>query len=544
MTEDLEQLAAYEWGLFVSLLVDSLAFFVETFWPEVAPGRPYVRTIASEAVIEHLEALAFGRLPHGKLAISIAPGSGKSSLAVLFRAWLFLRRPESRSIFASHAHSLAVRDSMRVRRLIEGELFRRVVANRWRLRDDANRADYFETTGGGHSVSLGVGGALTGIRAGSGGVIGIDDSLNAVDARSKATRETVNSWFDNAVTTRWDEDVLGVGGGILVMQQRLHSGDLIGHVLELGGFESLVLASEFDSARRCVTSIWQDPRTTDNELLAPAIHSAEFLADQKRILGTAGYACQYLATPSDEEGGLFPRGAWRFWKPDGTAPDCSRRPRGCSDAPAVPLPDKGLTVVSLDAAFKDLATSDAVCFLVSRIVGAERYILERRYGRMSFTKTCDTLEDLARKYPGATFLCEDKANGSAIVDALRRKVSNLLAIEPDGGKEARAAACSPAVEAHQVLLPDGADWLGDFIEECAAFPKGKHDDQVDALTQLLNWAARRQDHSDDRAVAGALITDEGIQWGGSRGFMSHEERRSYCQLGGCVGVGVYIAGDD
>jgi phage terminase large subunit-like protein len=30
--------------------------------------------------------------------------------------------------------------------------------------------------------------------------------------------------------------------------------------------------------------------------------------------------------------------------------------------------------------------------------------------------------------------------------------------------------------------------VDDFIEECAAFPNGAHDDQVDAMTQaLLRW---------------------------------------------------------
>lgn len=33
-----------------------------------------------------------------------------------------------------------------------------------------------------------------------------------------------------------------------------------------------------------------------------------------------------------------------------------------------------------------------------------------------------------------------------------------------------------------------APWVTDFIEECAAFPNGTHDDQVDAMTQaLLRW---------------------------------------------------------
>ena len=63
-------------------------------------------------------------------------------------------------------------------------------------------------------------------------------------------------------------------------------------------------------------------------------------------------------------------------------------------------------------------------------------------------------------------------------------------MNPQGGKIARAAAVSPLIEAGNVYLPHPqvAPWVDDFIEECAAFPNGAHDDQVDAMTQaLLRW---------------------------------------------------------
>jgi predicted phage terminase large subunit-like protein len=63
-------------------------------------------------------------------------------------------------------------------------------------------------------------------------------------------------------------------------------------------------------------------------------------------------------------------------------------------------------------------------------------------------------------------------------------------VNPSGGKIARAAAVSPLIEAGNVYLPHPAyaPWVNDFIEECAAFPNGAHDDQVDAMTQaLIRW---------------------------------------------------------
>ena len=73
---------------------------------------------------------------------------------------------------------------------------------------------------------------------------------------------------------------------------------------------------------------------------------------------------------------------------------------------------------------------------------------------------------------------------------LGRELPGLLPVNPEGGKIARAAAVSPLIEAGNVYLPhpDYAAWVNDFIEECAACPNGAHDDQVDAMTQvLLRW---------------------------------------------------------
>jgi predicted phage terminase large subunit-like protein len=87
-------------------------------------------------------------------------------------------------------------------------------------------------------------------------------------------------------------------------------------------------------------------------------------------------------------------------------------------------------------------------------------------------------------------LIEDKANGSAVIQMLSNEIPGILPVNPEGGKIARAAAVSPLIEAGNVYLPHPlyAPWVTEFIEECAAFPNGAHDDQVDAMTQaLLRW---------------------------------------------------------
>jgi predicted phage terminase large subunit-like protein len=87
-------------------------------------------------------------------------------------------------------------------------------------------------------------------------------------------------------------------------------------------------------------------------------------------------------------------------------------------------------------------------------------------------------------------LIDIKTNGSALIQDSRARDRRYCPGESRGGKLARAAAISPWVEAGNRVSATSSvrAWVNDFIEECAAFPNGAHDGQVDAMTQaLLQW---------------------------------------------------------
>jgi predicted phage terminase large subunit-like protein len=121
--------------------------------------------------------------------------------------------------------------------------------------------------------------------------------------------------------------------------------------------------------------------------------------------------------------------------------------------------------------------------------------MDRRKGQWSFTETCKEIERLRRQYPDTRkVLVEDAANGPAVISAMERTIPGLIAVKPQGGKQARAQAASPAVEAGNIWLPNPyvqgrllpeREWVLDFIDQCCAFPRGAHDDDVDAFTQLV-----------------------------------------------------------
>src|SRR4249920_10158 len=140
---------------------------------------------------------------------------------------------------------------------------------------------------------------------------------------------------------------------------------------------------------------------------------------------------------------------------------------------------------------------------------------------MDCPATVKAVRQLSAKWRGTVAkLIEDKANGSAVIQMLVHEIPGILPVNPEGGKIARAAAVSPRIEAGNVYLPHPAcaPWVNDFIEECAAFPNGAHDDQVDAMTQALHRLERRA-----RCVYGVFELAKDLQ---ANGGLAHLQQAS------------------
>jgi len=76
--------------------------FVVQAWHVLEPSTPFVDGIHVQAICEHLQALAEGRIQN--LIINIPPGHAKSLLASVFRpAWVWIDRPQTRWLFASYS---------------------------------------------------------------------------------------------------------------------------------------------------------------------------------------------------------------------------------------------------------------------------------------------------------------------------------------------------------------------------------------------------------------------------------------------------------
>jgi predicted phage terminase large subunit-like protein len=280
----------------------------------------------------------------------------------------------------------------------------------------------------------------------------------------------------------------------VVVMQRCHQQDLSGHLLEEGGWEHLCLPAEYEGSSRATSIGFADPRLEHGELLWQERFGTPEIESLKRSLGSYAAAGQLQQRPSPAGGGLFKRHWFRYFQPRGAnlPPVIVQLPNGTQiSIVVVEVPQRvDEQIQSWDCTFKNLDSSDFVVGQVWARVGPAYLMGDQIRARMDCPDTVKAVRELSQRWPATLAkLIEDKANGSAVIQMLQHEIPGILPVNPEGRKVARAAAVSPLIEGN-VYLPHPlyAPWVNDFIEECAAFPNGAHDDQVDAMTQaLLRW---------------------------------------------------------
>lgn len=410
--------------------------------------------------------------PDQRLIISVAPQEGKSErCAICFPTWLLTQNPDLRIVTASYGQTLANRNGRAIRRRIteHPELGLKIAP-------DNGAVHEWQIDGhDGGVLSVGVGGGLSGRPA---DVLVIDDPIkDRKEAESEVYRDAVWDWWTDVASAR-----LGPGAPVLLILTRWHEDDLAGRLLKAEGGDrwqvlNIPAQAEHDPAKGETDILGREP---GEFMISARGRTREQWEMRKRTAGSRTWNALYQGRPSPGEGGAFKRDWWQEYD----SPQWVERDDGTRVALSF---DE--VIQSWDMAFKDTDGSDYVVGQVWGRRGVEAYLLDQIHDRLDFVATCQKVRELAARWPQATLkIVEDKANGTAVINQLRRTVGGLVPEVPRESKEARAAAVSPFVEAGNVYLPapEMAPWVGAFIDEHAAFPNGAHDDQVDATSQALN----------------------------------------------------------
>lgn len=425
--------------------------------------RNWIKTRMAEYLADIVQAFVETETEHAYdiLLIMTPPQHGKSmTVTESFISWYIGRYPNKRCILVAYNDELGEKFGRRNREKIEefgGVLFGLRKSSKW------SNGQYELEGASGSVLARGIKSGITGNPA---DLMIIDDPIkNREEADSETYRKKLWEAWTETLKTR-----LQAHAKVICIMTPWHEDDLMGRLKQYEDNVTIIRlpveAEEDDPLGRAVG----DP-------LCPEIGKDKvWLEDTKRAMindptlgGQRAWTALYMCSPRTESGDILKREWWRYYNP-------------------AEIHEFGSAYMSVDATFKDGEKNDFVAITIWGKRGNQYFLRDCVNAHLNFPATVAKIVELRTLNPDVSrVLIEDKANGSAIIQTLQSQMLGVIGINPSGGKEARVNAVSHAIEGGNVFLPEGAPWLAAFIDQCAAFPAGKHDDMVDSMSQALNY---------------------------------------------------------
>jgi predicted phage terminase large subunit-like protein len=443
---------------------NDLYTFIQRAFLELNPRVHFVPSPHIELIAANLEAAQ--RSERRRLIINLPPRSLKSHAAtVAFPAFLLGHNPSAQIICASYGQDLANKHSLDCRSLMASPWYKHIFSTR--LAPHKQSVQEFLTTENGFRLATSVQGVLTGRGA---DFIIIDDPLKPDEAVSETQRNAVNNWYDHTLYSRLNDKQKGC---IIIVMQRLHEDDLVGHVLEQEDWDIVRLPAiaEEDETHlirsKFGTRVF---RRAAGEALDPKREPLPVLEAIRSTIGSYHFAGQYQQAPAPLGGGMVKLDWFKTYAP--------------GDQPA----KFEFVFQSWDTANKDTELADpSVC----TTWGLKRkclYLLGVYSRRLNYPDLKRAVKEQMARFRPKNILIEDKASGTQLIQELSRDgMYGITRYEPKLDKVMRLRSVTSTIENGFVYLPTEAVWLDAYLQEMAAFPKGKHDDQVDSTSQALDW---------------------------------------------------------
>jgi predicted phage terminase large subunit-like protein len=450
------------WREYQAILRSDLYAFIHRAALELQPSLAFQPNWHIEVVAAKLDAVRRGEIK--RLIITVPPRYLKSICAsVCLPAFLLGHDPTTQIICASYGQDLSDKLARDCRALMASPFYRNIFPVR--LRQTALHD--FTTEQGGFRMATSVGGVLTGRGA---DIIIIDDPLKPDEAVSESSRIAVNQWYDNSVRSRLNSKE---NGCIVIIMQRLHEDDLVGHVLRQEHWEvvNFPAIAETDESHQVATIYGQfNHKRAIGDVLHPDRESREILHALQRTMGEYNFAGQYQQAPAPLGGGMV-KEAWFKRYPDRDLPQSFDQ-----------------VIQSWDTANKPTELADYSVCSTWGIKNKRIYLLHVLRERMAYPDLKRAVRRQSDIHRPTVILIEDKASGTQLIQELIEEgLDHVQRIKPERDKIMRMHAQTAAIENGFVYLPLEAHWLADYIHELTTFPRGKHDDQVDSTSQALGW---------------------------------------------------------
>jgi predicted phage terminase large subunit-like protein len=424
----------------------------------------------NELIASKLQACFEGKIT--RLIINVPPRSLKSHAAsICLPAFVLGHKPSAQIICVSYGQELANKLALDCRTLMNSECYQSLFPVRLSQRKQS--VQEFMTTANGFRLATSVGGVLTG--RGS-DIIIIDDPLKPDEAVSQTQRQGVNDWYDHTLSSRLNDKRTGC---IIIIMQRLHEDDLVGHVVEREHWEwvRLPAVAEEDETHEIVSlGRTTTVRRRAGEALHPEREPLEVLENMRRAVGEYNFASQYQQEPAPLGGGMVKAEWFRCYKP-GEEPARFDR-----------------IVQSWDTANKSAELNDYSACVTLGQKNRKIYLLHVLRRRMDYPDLKRAVRQQADRFRPTNILIEDKASGTQLIQELVRDgADGITRYVPTMDKVMRLHSVTRTIENGFVYLPTESDWRAAYVHELTTFPSGKYDDQADATSQALDWL-KQQTH--------------------------------------------------
>ncbi len=442
------------------LLRSSLRAFLGRAFRTLNPGRNLTKAYYTRALCHELELVASGKTR--RLIIELPPRHLKSTIAsVAFPAWLLGRDPSKRIVCISYSQDLAQSFSLKSRSLMQEPFFQASFPELV-LDPMKNSVAEFHTTQKGYRIATSMGGTLTGK---GGDIVILDDVLKAQDTHSMSARDTAWQIYKDTIATRLDDPK---SGAIILVGQRLHVDDLLGRLRQTGKWKVVSMpAIAIEKQVFDLGDNMQFTRTPGEPLDQDRVGLKE-LETIKEEIGTLAFEAEYQQRPVLPGGNLI-RLEW-FGAYD------SQKPQSAYEA----------VVQSWDTAAVPGQSRDYSVCTTWGMRGQNLDLLDVHRKQHLYPDLLRAAIALREKWNPILIIVEKAVTGLSLKpDLIDKGVREAFWISPEKGKVERTVAQSAKIESGHVRLPQDAYWLEGFKAEVAAFPNGKHDDQVDSMSQFL-----------------------------------------------------------
>lgn len=437
---------------------NSLNYFIERSFYIINQGQKFINNWHIGAISEALNEVYNGNIK--RLLINMPPRYLKSvCVSVAFPAWVLAKDPTKRIIVASYSEKLAIKHSTDCRLILESNWYKRVFNNTILSRTQ-NQKYKFSTTQNGYRFATSVGGTLTGE---GGDILIIDDPHNPQNVLSEKQRDKVLKWYDNTFSSRLNNKK---NGAIIVVMQRLHENDLSGHLLEKGEWVHLNLPAIFEE--EATINIGNFTKIIKKgELLFEKREGIEEIERIKKDMGEYVFNCQYQQKPMTENSGIFSKKWLQYYNENINFENI---------------------YLSFDTAIKAGVNNDpSVCTIWGKYKN-NYYLIDLYREWLEYPDLKRKSIQLINKWQPRAILIEDKASGQSLIQDLKKELSyNVIPIKVVKDKITRFASITPIFEAERIFIKDKTNWLFDLEYELLTFPNSQHDDQVDSISQFLNW---------------------------------------------------------